>query len=395
MATRLVIFLLLILPLHASAALFCVGTTTEFRNALQTALNNGEDDQIRLRPGTYFSNEGLGFIADLEVDRSLSISGGWSDFNEIGCFTQFLSNPFDTVIDGEDQSSGISVSASDSGSTASLVISNLSIVQAAAGSTIAGVRIAGQGGFAGEVLIDRVRFAGNNGSDGAAIWADGGNKVTIRNSVFQFNRTSGGGGTIRILLRAGDQGLYFINNTVIANGSDLTSPSGSATSGLNIDLMQSGDDIPQALVANNLFWNNDLADMFFSFSGGIKHVYNNNYQQLVGLVQNSADNLSLPPRLSPLLLDYTPEADSPLIDRGLPAPFMTPLIDRERLAPALGGGVFLLDWSYGSQDFLPGAPGRVNGERVDIGAVESPFVDRLFKDQFRDSGSATASEGVE
>lgn len=370
MAIRLLIIFLLNLPLTALAETFCVGTTSEFRSALQTAFNNGEDDDIRLRPGTYLSSEGTGLIADLEVDRSLVISGGWSDFNGIGCFSQFLSNPFDTVIDGEDQSSGIAVSASDIGSTASLAIRNLSIVQAAAGSTTAGVRIAGQGGFAGEILIDRVRFAGNHGSDGAAIWADGGNKVTIRNSVFQFNRTAGGGGTISILLRAEDQGLYFINNTVISNGSDLTSPSGSATSGLSVSLMQSGDDIPQALVANNLFWDNDLADMFFSFSGGIKYVYNNNYQQLLGSVQNLADNLSLPPRLSPLLLDYTPEADSPLIDRGLPA-------------PALRGGVFLLDWSYGPQDFLPGFPGRVNGDRVDIGAVESPFVDRLFNDRFQ------------
>jgi len=369
MTPRLLVLVLLSLPLQASAEIFCVDTSTEFRNALQTAFNNGEDDEIRLKPGTYLSSEGFGFTADLEVDRSLVISGGWSDFNSIGCFSQFLSNPFDTVIDGENQSTGIGVSATDIGSTASLVIRNLSIVQAAAQGTLAGIRIASQGGFAGEILIDRVRFAGNVGGDGAAIRAFGGNKVTVRNSVFQFNRTSGGNGTINFSVPAEDQGVYFINNTVISNASDLTGPSGSATSGLSVDLMQSGDDIPQALVANNLFWDNDLADMFFSFSGGIKYVYNNNYQQLLGSVQNLANNLSLPPRLSPLLLDYTPEADSPLIDRGLPA-------------PALRGSLFLLDWSYGSQDFDPGIPGRVNGDRVDIGAVESPYLDRAFRDRF-------------
>ena len=59
------------------------------------------------------------------------------------------------------------------------------------------------------------------------------------------------------------------------------------------------------------------------------------------------------------------------------------MIDRGLAAPALRGSAFLLDWSYGNQDFNSGFPGRINGDLVDIGAVESPFLDRPFNDRFR------------
>ncbi|AKS42952.1 hypothetical protein [Wenzhouxiangella marina] len=354
----------------ALGAIFCVGTASEFRSALLDSRDNGEDDQIRLRSGNYLSTEGFGFITDLELDRALSITGGWFDFNAINCFSQQGSDPTDTVIDGQDQRSGIVINALDVGSTSSLLIGNLSIVQGATTSTDAGLRISGVAGFDGEILIERVRFAGNDGGDGAALRAIGGNKLTVRNSVFQFNHTAGSGGTILFSMPAEDQGVYFINNTVINNSSDFEGISTSATSGLSINLNQSGDNIPQALVANNLFWFNELADLFFSASGGIKHVYNNNYEQRLGIVQHSGNNLSLPPQLAPPILDFTPGEDSPLIDQGL-------------AAPALRGIPFLLDWSYGSIDFDGGIIPRVHGDRVDIGAVESPYRDGFFRDRFQ------------
>jgi hypothetical protein len=369
MTQRLFMILALLLPWTLQAANFCVSNEQELDSALLVARDNGEDDEIRLRPGTYSSADSFAFIITMEPDRSLSISGGWADFNTIQCFNQIGSSPFDTVIDGEDVETGFSVNANGVGSTASLTISNLSIIQAATATFDAGLRITGDGGFAGEILVDRVRFAANSGNDGAAIWAVGGNKITIRNSVFQFNHTIGSGGTIKLTARAEDRGFYFINNTVIDSSSDFMGTSFSATSGLSVNLNQSLDNIPEILVANNLFWNNDLADMFFSATGGIEHLYNNNFEQRLGAVQNQANNISVPPRLTPQLFDYTPESDSLLVDQGLPA-------------PALRGKSFLLDWSYGSQDFDGGVIGRVNGDRVDIGAVESPYRDGLFRDRF-------------
>lgn len=367
--TILALLLALMLPWTVQAASFCVSTQQELDAALLVARDNGEDDQIRLRPGTYSSADSLAFIITMEPDRSLSISGGWADFSTIQCFNQIGSSPFDTVIDGEDVESGFAVNADGAGSTATLTISNLSVVQAATNLTDAGLRITGDADFAGEILVDRVRFAANDGGDGSAITAFGGNKITVRNTVFQFNHTSGSGGTIRFSLPAPSRGVYFINNTVIDSSSDLMGTSTSATSGLSVNLNQSLDNIPQILVANNLFWNNDLADMSFSGTGGIEHLYNNNFEQRLGAVQNQANNISVPPRLTPQLFDYTPESNSPLIDQGLPA-------------PALRGSSFLLDWSYGSQDFDGGVIGRVNGDRVDIGAVESPYTDGLFRDRF-------------
>lgn len=54
----------------------------------------------------------------------------------------------------------------------------------------------------------------------------------------------------------------------------------------------------------------------------------------------------------------------------------------------------MLDWSYGKQDFNPGFPGRRNGDLIEIRAVESRFLDRLFKDQFRGNFGPFNSESV-
>jgi hypothetical protein len=106
---------------------------------------------------------------------------------------------------------------------------------------------------------------------------------------------------------------------------------------------------------------------------GTTYVYNNNFFFPEPASDFSGGNLSVDPQLVQIGIDFTPGPGSLLIDRGRPQP--TP--------PLPFPLPFNLDWSYGSVDFYGGAVPRVNGQGVDIGAVESPFrPDRMFQDRF-------------
>jgi len=167
--------------------------------------------------------------------------------------------------------------------------------------------------------------------------------------------------------------LYFINNTFMFNQHGLESPGGYDASALFVDFSAGGMVTSQAFIANNLFWANETPDLFTNASG-TTYIYNNNYLQRVGPAPEfEGGNLSVDPMLVQAGIDFTPALGSPLIDSGRseptpPIPFPTP---------------FSLDWSHGTQDFYNSLLGRVKGEGVDIGAVESNFLDKIFSDRFQ------------
>ena len=96
--------LLLMLSSAASAATFCVSTSNELVTALAAAETNNQDDEIRLRAGTYSAPSG-GFrfrngIISGGDDADIRISGNWSVFFGNPCGIQLSLDPFDTVLDG-------------------------------------------------------------------------------------------------------------------------------------------------------------------------------------------------------------------------------------------------------------------------------------------------------
>ncbi|MFC3192822.1 hypothetical protein ACFODZ_01085 [Marinicella sediminis] len=365
---------LILTSLSSFAATFCVSSSAELANALETAEDNGEDDHIRIQPGDYLTinNERFAFLN--QEDHDLTISGGWTPFNQINCFFQ-LGTPLDTTIDGNDNSPVLYLQ-NNSVSSAKFTVSNMTIANGFSDNTaISGglMFYTHNSQYSGEILIDRVLFLGNEGNNGAALYQVGRGKVVIRNSVFMFNTTQNGNGSAYFSMDAEAAGLHFINNTLVFNNSGSASTAVTNVSGLLLNLNWDNGDTPDALIANNLFWDQNTRDFYVTFSGGNTMLYNNNYENGSGFFADTANNLSLPPGLEPQLLNFTPAPGSPLNGKGLAMDDPLPL-------PT----AFLESWDHGIEDFDGGFTTRVAFGRVDIGAVEAPWEGPIFADGFDD-----------
>lgn len=98
----------LLVALPAGATLFCVDNGTELDDAIGTAAVNGQDDEIRMTegyiglPGTYtyeydYNRPIWGYRPiESDLDKSLTISGGWTPEN---LCQQQTGQPADTVVD--------------------------------------------------------------------------------------------------------------------------------------------------------------------------------------------------------------------------------------------------------------------------------------------------------
>lgn len=98
----------LLAALPAGATLFCVDNGTELDEAIGTAAVNGQDDEIRMTeghiglPGTYqyeydYNRPIWGYRPiESDLDKSLTISGGWTPEN---LCQQQTGQPADTVVD--------------------------------------------------------------------------------------------------------------------------------------------------------------------------------------------------------------------------------------------------------------------------------------------------------
>jgi hypothetical protein len=83
-----------------TAAQFCAHDENQLRQALRDAVSNGEDDDIRLSAGTFFTG-GQKFSAIDAEPFSLRISGGWSDSSPSApCDTQEPRADL-TILDGQ------------------------------------------------------------------------------------------------------------------------------------------------------------------------------------------------------------------------------------------------------------------------------------------------------
>jgi hypothetical protein len=357
-------------PLAADT--YCVTNSAELVDALSDANNNGEADHIKIRNGDYLTvnNERFAFLN--QEDFELTISGGWTNFNQVNCFMQ-TGDPLDTTLDGDDASPVLYIQ--DTGQFSSLIkVQNLTISNGFSDSSGVGSGLmfnTVNSDFTGQVLLEQVLFLSNEGHNGAGLYFLGNGAVTVRNSVFMFNATQNGNGSAYFSMSAEAAGVISVTNTLIHNTSNDPASSVSNVSGLLLNQNWNNGDTPDALIANNLFWSQNTRDFYVTFSGGNTMLYNNNYEDGGGLIADSANNLSLPPFLEPQLLNFTPAPGSPLNGKGLamsdPLPMPT---------------AFLQSWDHGGLDFDRGFTQRVAFGRIDIGAVEAPWEGPIFKDGF-------------
>jgi hypothetical protein len=342
------------------AAEFCATNSIELTNALSTAENNNQHNVIKIAAGNY---EG-GFEFSGPDGYDLNISGGWSDFFGNPCGQQ-INPPFDTVLDGNNSQVILGMFAY---FDSDISISNLTFINGSglnnANNSAGGLQIFGWTEFVGDVIIEKVAFINNKGLNHSALGTTYGRKITVRNSIFAINENTFGHGTVD--LNNDGLGIYFNNNTLVNNTSLATGSS--VLSGLRANF----HDGAGVFVANNLFWNNDGHDAHF---GGINmtatesYLYNNNINSYSGTIHTSENNFTAEPIFESGFLNFTPTIASQEIDQGRPSPFFIPV------PPP-----FNMQWGIGTADFY-GSP-RVQGNRVDVGAVEAEAEVAIFENGF-------------
>jgi hypothetical protein len=340
-------------------ATFCVSTSEQLQNALNTAATNGEDDTIQIVQATYAGN----FVYTSSQSNNLTIEGGYSS----GC-TSRLVNPASTVLDAggsgtvlnlqnantldlkvdaltlqNGNASGLLVSAPE----ASFVLSNSKLQYNTSSGNGGGVNIVAKyidlrdnsvllntAAYGGGINIESSNVQAinlydnfisqnitNSGEGGGVHIKWGSPTVNFINNVITGNATTvyigGGHGGGAHISTYGT--VNFINNTVTGNAANLACCWGG---GITIYYAE------YVNLYNNIFWDNvsnpgrDIA--FYSVSQAILNILNNDIDQspegVSGLTDFSFDISNLnnvdPLFVDPVNEDYHLQASSPCIDTG-------------------------------------------------------------------------------
>jgi hypothetical protein len=331
----------------ARAVTFCVGDATALQNALMTANSNGEDDIVKIKPGTYAGGSGVAFAYSTSQSDAITISGGWVDLSIFDCVLQ-IGDPTDTVLSGSDVRPVLQMSGS--GTSADMTLENLTI-RDGNGAEFGGLRMS-SGNFFGDLLVDRVYFVDNvsatfNG--GASIGTQG--TARVRNSWFRNNRCGSSICAVQMVVNhtnSTDTRGYFGNNTLTGNACSV-----GAVDCDNGGLRIGGG--ARVAIYNNAFYNNDDPDIRLEAPNLL---FNNFFQSTDG----SDTPIALGGNINPINPGFVNAgagnfrllSNSPLVDAGT--------------AGYLNGTV----------DF-DGNP-RLNDDQYDIGAFENDNV--IFKSGF-------------
>ena len=351
-----------------NTATFCVTTSAELNAAMLTASVNSQDNHIKIETGTYVVESGFlrgtyTYIATESFD--LEISGGWSEFFNEPCGQNLGGSPFLTILDGGELFRIMHV---EPGVNADVTISGLYFANGKAIEVIekgAGLDLIIPDGATGDILIERNAFINNHAWAIGALRIEGGSKVDIKNNLFLLNTSDSGFSVVNIAQNNDNgYGVYFINNTVILNSGgayfNVRGPS-------------------QAMIVNNIFWDNVEADLGL-IGNGYKYLKNNNIgiQSYIGnSSQTHADvrsgNISSETLFESGLFNFTPSVNSELVSHGIKTGPIIPV-------PI----TFQYDWNIGTLDFSGNT--RNQGSQVDIGAYESSHESwietPIFKDGF-------------
>jgi len=345
-------------PTAARAALFCPGNETEFRQALASAAANGEDDEIRLRPGTFYTG-GQKFAITTTEAHGLAISGGWTDDLPLWCSHQSPSASA-TVLDGQDITAVLDINAYAFGSgaaNATVSLSNLSIRNGYTSTIGESAGLHAGTGYQTlrleRTIITGHQQAASNGNiynDAVALNGNG--------DIYVLNNTMGDLQSIyanlAIFTDSAAQTVYLTNNTLSLDGGGfnalLDANNGTAYRIVNNALATTNF---SGLSFNSRNANDPIRVWLFDNIG--QWSYRALFTPIV-LQADSGNRTDVDPLFAGAT-DFHPAAGSPLVNAGLNAPF---------------GGVPATD--------LDGRP-RVDLEIIDVGAYESTH-ERIFANGF-------------
>jgi hypothetical protein len=311
---------------------------------------NGEDDEIRLRAGTFVAPPG-GFVFQSLESRSLVVTGRWN----AGCTS--TRDVADTILDGHGSDPLMRLTNVNGDVVVRRIIFLDGFKSAAPRRgfispvfSAGGLQVNGSVGQGANVLIELNQFLLNEdacdcaSTGSAALLASTASGVLrVRNNLFVGN-IGKYNAAARILAR-GTSTAYVTSNTVVGNGKP-NAPFGGMT--LNADP-------GVAIVAsNNIFWINLGFDLNV---GSATTLISNNIEDLFGTPNaDSTGNLSVDPDFDGgSFLSFKLKPASPMVNAGTEA------------AP---GGLT-------NQDLAGNT--RIQGFSVDIGAYET---DVLFTDAF-------------
>lgn len=329
---------------ESHAAEFCVTTTQELHDALAVADSNSEDDLIKIAAGNYSG----GFYYNGDMDFDLTIRGGWTPFFDNPCF--FAGNSaFETVLDGNNTERVMEIGFFGS---SNVHVSHITFINGDSNPEHGGgleIRTTNPNPT-GRTLIENNVFINNKGGFVAALKANGGDRITVRNSLFVGNQATNSNQGSVVDLNNSSHGIYFNNNTVLNNTIN------GIVNKVGVRLVANGSG---AFVANNILWNNDGADLrLLRINETESMLFNNNIEEIVGVFDNQANNYSIEPQFESGFLNFQPTLDSIEINRGgTPPPFIpvpTP---------------FGFEWGLGDTDINGNA--RVQDGKVEIGAFEA------------------------
>lgn len=349
------------------AAEFCVQTSAQLQGALIVAGLNQESDHIKVVQGTYptnatgGANNGFSFVTSTDPNL-LKISGGWVINPEGDCAEpRGAVSPLSTVLDGLDMHRILDVDISSNMNI--LHISKLTFANGhQSNGTAAGLNIQTNPSqqISLSIVLYNNAFLSNVAAYDAALVVEDADVIRIQGNVFQHN-ASGNRTAIRVK-QLDRWGLFFSNNSILNN--PLNPPVTAQGRGAVVIDIQG---LTQALIINNLIWDNDNLDLLLA-GDGYEYLYHNNISLPV-LPSLAAEAVTGNLSLDPLLFDdYYPDTSSPLVNAGfLPSDFP--------VAP----GAFFNDWGLNPHDFL--GQTRVWDGRVDIGAVEN-VIDLIYYDGF-------------
>lgn len=370
-SAQLLLGLLALSSGSAMAATFCVGTGNELATALQTAANNTQNDEIRIRIGTLTRSGAAGTVPRWEYDlgagtgdhsNTLTMSGGWTD-----CNTQ-MADPRLTVLDAQYQGTAVYLQLYTSQTTIS--VSNLTITRAQNNGDLSGrpgASLSVNAPYSSStILLDRlIVVAGKSLVDSGAPagiklsgFGDGfGAKPTfsLRNSVVAYNAAITVGG---VSVLVSDSVVQLNNNSIFSN--TATSSSNCRCTGLDLT-NDTTSYLSNNVVVDNVDGSNRPSDVR-NYVGNA-YLRNNHIGHLLATV---------PPVIN---LAMTTGAPGWTFSGIYPIPNLnSPLRDTGTNGPA--GGIDTID--------LAGSARIVNG-MVDRGAIEGEglAIDLIFGDTFQ------------
>ncbi|MEO5623551.1 MAG: choice-of-anchor Q domain-containing protein [Dokdonella sp.] len=329
----------------------CVSNEAELRQALIDASAN-LTDEIRLMEGTYFTG-GQKFSYDTAAPHSLSISGGWY-FDHDPCDFQHPRADA-TILDGQNVTAVLSVSNNGNAPGTGLSISNLTLRNGATSTNGESAALALFGALGQDLRVQNVVVLSSHNTSVPPINIFT-NAVTLNAfaDVYFINNVIGDStgpyANLGIFVQYSTETVFMHNNTLSLNGAGfgalLDSNGGTAfrlvnnaiVGQMDFNSRNSGEPIRLWLYSNLGSWG---------------------YSSIVTapLVQADVGNdAGIDPRFIGAL-DFRPAAGSPLVNRGLNAPF---------------GGSSSVDLD-GNQ--------RVDLGIVDVGAYESTR-ERIFANGF-------------